>query len=70
MCVAGQLMHSPELAMQTSFSTKDSTNGFMNHLEGTCRGLIPSKPLAPLLAVDGIGNKFNSHLSRALANRT
>lgn len=54
--------------MQTSFSTKDSTNIFMNHLQGTCRGLIPSKPLAPLLALDAIGNKFN--LSRALANRT
>lgn len=42
----------------------------MSHLQGTCRGLIPSKPLAPLLALDGTGNKFNSHLSRALANRT
>lgn len=55
--------------MQTSFSTKDSTNIFMN-LQGTCRGLTPSKPLAPLLALDAIGNKINSHFSRALANRT
>ena len=40
----------------------------MSHLHGTCRGLIPSKPLAPLSGWDGIGN--NSHLAGGLANRT
>lgn len=55
--------------MQISFSSKVSTNVFMNHLQGTRRVLIPSKPLAPLLALDWIVNKFNSHLSRGLANR-
>lgn len=42
----------------------------MNHLHGTCRGLIPSKPLAPLSHLDGIGNKFNRCLAGVLANRT
>lgn len=42
----------------------------MKHLHGTCRGLIPSKPLAPLSGLDGIGNKFNSCLAGDLANRT